>query len=195
MVDAEEFVKLQQSKPSEIGFKLATVSELFESGTAKITFYGESAVSEKEYSYLANYTPTKDDTVLVVPFIDTYIIAGKILFGEVAPPVANDFVTQADLDAYAKTTDLEPYATDAELANYAKTTALTPFYKNNSNATLNELTINGMLNHEGSRLCFFGSSLLYGKQSVYTISTPGTLASLTTGLNNVITALNRYNLI
>lgn len=66
----------------EVKFKLATVTALFEDGTAKIQFFGEDKASEKEYSYIASYAPTVGDKVFLAPFADSYIIIGKVLYME-----------------------------------------------------------------------------------------------------------------
>jgi hypothetical protein len=130
MVDSQEFVKLQMGQAIEMDFKLATVADLFESGTAKIKFFGESTTSEKEYSYLSTYRPAINDTVLVIPFADTYIIAGKILYQEViegnevtleqVQQMLNEYAKTTDLTGLAKTSDLASYAQKADLENYAE---------------------------------------------------------------------------
>jgi hypothetical protein len=127
MVDINEYVKLSEGHKTEVDFKLATVTALFETGTAKIKFFGEEAASEKEYSYLASYNPAIDDIVLVVPFADTYIIAGKLLFKAVLPD--GETVTMSDVNGaittaltiYAKTSDLSAYAKTTDLAGYSTT--------------------------------------------------------------------------
>ena len=59
---AEEQIKDQEKyKQEEECFRLATVTSLFSSGCAKVTFYGEESESEKEYSYLASYQPAIGD--------------------------------------------------------------------------------------------------------------------------------------
>lgn len=143
MVDASELIALNQSTDDK-GLKLANVVELFESGTVKIQFYGEESPSEKEYSYLASYTPSVNDTVLMIPMADTYIVLGKILYGVVIPEIGyvtvdqlysvlTDYAKTADLTIYVKTQDL----TDA-LTSYAKTSDLSAYVKNTTlNSTLN----------------------------------------------------------
>ncbi|MDF2609041.1 MAG: hypothetical protein K0R92_515 [Lachnospiraceae bacterium] len=94
MVDANELVKLQTNQPSENKVKLATVSGLYENGTAKITFFGEAVESQKSYSYLAGYQPAIDDTVLMLPCADTYIIVDRVLLQSEVPI---DLVTQLEM--------------------------------------------------------------------------------------------------
>ncbi len=129
MVDATDLIALNQS-PDEKGLKLAKVTELFQSGTVKIQFYGEDTPSEKEYSYLASYTPSIGDTVLLIPMAETYIVLGKILYSVVIPEigyVTTEQLTQA-LSGYAKSSDLTIYVKSADLAttlnSYAKTSDL-----------------------------------------------------------------------
>jgi hypothetical protein len=129
MVDSQEFVKLQMGQAVEMDFKLATVEALFTSGTAKIKFFGESTASEKEYSYLSTYRPTLNDTVLVIPFADTYIIAGKLLYQEVIEDkevtqeqlteILTEYAKVTDLVGFAKTSDLTSYAQKSDLDDYA----------------------------------------------------------------------------
>lgn len=117
MVTADEILNLQQGQAQEQDFKLARVVSLFEeTGTAKIQFYGEDVPSEKEYSYLASYKPQAEDIVLVIPFADTYIIAGRILFQVTIP---NDTVTEAMLNEA-----LSSYATLDAIANFVTQTIL-----------------------------------------------------------------------
>jgi hypothetical protein len=61
-------------------FRMGVVVELFENKTAKITFDGEETSSQKQYSYLNNYSPAAGDRVLLASVSGTYIILGKINF-------------------------------------------------------------------------------------------------------------------
>ena len=78
MITAEELVQETEPQEVESDFKLGTVSDLFENGTAKIQFDGEETPSEKQYAYLSSYTPAKDDRVLLGAMGGTYIILGKV---------------------------------------------------------------------------------------------------------------------
>lgn len=118
MVNTDDMLEIQQqSQEPEKEMKLAKVVSLFETGTAKIQFYGEDTPSEKEYSYLASYKPQINDIVLMIPFADSYIIAGRVLFqmvldnsivtedmlneilaNYVTSETATSFITQTDLD-------------------------------------------------------------------------------------------------
>jgi hypothetical protein len=135
MVDANEFVKLEEGQKDELDFKLATVTELFETGTAKIIFYGEDVASEKEYAYLASYEPVIGDIVLTVPFADSYIIIGRLLFKQTLPEEieitmddVNGAITEA-LTTYAKTSDLSAYVQTTALSEYVKTSQLSTYAK------------------------------------------------------------------
>lgn len=201
MVDVDEFVKLQQGHKNENDFKLATVVELFEIGTAKITFWGEDTPSEKEYSYLSSYKPTVSDTVLIVPFTDTYIIAGKILFKAVVEEGESP-IMQADLDAalsnYTTTTTLQ--------ADYAKKTDLDPFIADGdtvNNLTFSWLRTTAAVNAEdfshgssgNSSLGFYGASRRQ-KTSVANISsTAATPEQVRTALFNLLTVLKNLGLV
>lgn len=81
MITAEELIGMAKSK-EQSPFKLGTVVELFEIGTAKIQFDGEEEPSEKEYSYLASYKPSIGDRVLLASVAGTYIIIDKIIYNE-----------------------------------------------------------------------------------------------------------------
>lgn len=63
-------------------YKLGTVIDLFEKGTAKVKFDDEEEAREKEYSYLKSYVPALQDRILLVSVSDTYIILGTIFYKE-----------------------------------------------------------------------------------------------------------------
>jgi hypothetical protein len=140
MVEAVDLIAINQST-EEKGLKLATVTELFETGTVKIQFYGEESPSEKEYSYLASYTPTVDDTVLMIPMAETYIVLGKILYGMVIPDIGYVTLDQLEemLGDYALSSELEDYITTEVLTStlgpYAKTSDISSTYVSNSALT------------------------------------------------------------
>ena len=89
MITAEELVQETEPQEVESDFKLGTVSDLFENGTAKIQFDGEETPSEKQYAYLSSYTPAKDDRVLLGATGGTYIILGKVNYN-VGPDVEEE---------------------------------------------------------------------------------------------------------
>jgi hypothetical protein len=194
MVDANEYVKLQQGSKEEKDFRLATVAALFETGTAKITFFGEDTPSEKEYSYLSSYKPTLNDTVLLVPFSDTYIIVGKLLF-KIAI-AENQYITSDELN-----TILTPYINQDGLSlileDYATKTDINGIVKDGG--TITTLTISSEANlyrirHTGTSLGFFNGSLVT-KTSVNNIVFNATLTQAVEKLNELIDALQWYNLV
>ena len=89
MITAEELVQETEVQEEQSDFKLGTVADLFENGTAKIKFDGEETPSEKQYAYLSSYTPAKDDRVLLGAMGGTYIILGKINY-DVSPDVEEE---------------------------------------------------------------------------------------------------------
>jgi len=128
MVDSTDIVNLQE-ETEENKLKLATVTELFENGTAKIKFYGEEIESEKEYSYLASYTPKINDVVLLVKLLDTYIILGKVIYGESGETIYDaleGYATKEDIANFITSSDIDlsRYALSSELSSYVKTTTL-----------------------------------------------------------------------
>lgn len=60
---------------------MATVVGFFEeTKTAKIQFDGEEKPAEKEYPYLASYSPKLDDKVFCLEFGESFIILGEVTF-------------------------------------------------------------------------------------------------------------------
>lgn len=109
--------------------KYATVVGLFDNGTAKICFAGEAAASEKEYTYLAWYSPQINDRIMLMRVNGVYIIIGKLVYKE--PPGGGednlpDYITQEQLtnyvasalNAYAQKVDLNAYVKSEALDNY-----------------------------------------------------------------------------
>src|SRR5699024_4505151 len=89
MITAEELVEMTEGK-EQSPFRLGTVVELFAIGTAKVRFDGEEVPSEKEYSYLASYSPNIGDRVLLASVAGTYVIMGKRMYKEVAEEDTGD---------------------------------------------------------------------------------------------------------
>lgn len=189
MVDVNDMVAIQQGHSKEKNFRLATVTDLFESGTAKVTFFGETDPSEKEYSYLSSYKPKVNDVVLLIPFLDTYIIAGNILYKSL--PTGEGYVTLTDLEnilsSYLKTEDLD-------LSEYALKTDLDSYYKANDNITANHLLVKADLTHRGAYIGFFGNQVAT-KQSVSTLTNTTEPSAIVNKLNQLINALKSYNLV
>lgn len=121
MVDAE----IIKHEENEKKLKLATVTSLNENGTAKVTFYGEDEESQKGYCYISYYKPEINDIVLMVPFGETYIIAGKVLLVSDKPlKYITDDELQEAVQGFLKESDLgpilTPYATKNMLNSYAE---------------------------------------------------------------------------
>lgn len=190
MVDGFEMIEISKEQKSEKSFKLATVTELFEDGTPEITFYGEDTPSEKQYSYLSSYHPVKNDMVFLLPFANSYIITGKVLF-----QITEDTpITHDELSSI-----LEDYATKDDLSNYATTEAIANFIK--AGDTVSGLTVTvfhaanvsttGGIWHNGV-LAFFGGAAS-SKVAVSALTATPTVDNLKTKLNELISALHTYN--
>lgn len=61
--------------------RLGEVTSLDSSGRAKVQFAGESAASNKTFTYIEGYIPEVGDKVALVPQGDTYVIIGAIVSG------------------------------------------------------------------------------------------------------------------
>lgn len=72
------FQPLQVSQQNPI--KIGAVTALFANDSPQITFDGETTASEKQYAYLASYTPTVGDRVLLAIISGTYVVLGKIVY-------------------------------------------------------------------------------------------------------------------
>lgn len=70
--------------------RLATVCEVKNDGQATVIFYGENVPSGKQYSYIRNFMPQKDDTVALVRFGETYVIIGAVVKGPILPQYAKN---------------------------------------------------------------------------------------------------------
>lgn len=58
-------------------FRLATVTSL-SAGKPQIRFDGEASATTKQYPWLASYTPTSNDRVLLAKVSGIWVILGKI---------------------------------------------------------------------------------------------------------------------
>jgi hypothetical protein len=59
--------------------KQGWIDAAYTSGNPRIRFAGEDVPGEKTYPYLASYTPTANDHVLLVRLGKTYIIINRIV--------------------------------------------------------------------------------------------------------------------
>ena len=90
----DEFIDIieDEDNNNQGAFKLATVVSLFQNGTAKIQFDGETP-SDKEYAYLDSYFPETGDRVVLGAISGTYIILGRVRYAEADDP-------EPDIDRY-----------------------------------------------------------------------------------------------
>jgi len=58
---------------------LGTVDSGYVSGRPRIVFDGESSASTKTYPYLARYSPTANDRVLLIKAGSTWVVVDKIV--------------------------------------------------------------------------------------------------------------------
>ena len=58
--------------------RLGTIPIDYVSGRPKIIFDGETVATTRTYPYLASYTPTADDRVLVLMVGNSGVVLGKI---------------------------------------------------------------------------------------------------------------------
>ena len=72
----EIFQPLEEQKQQV--FRLGTVTNLFENGTAQVRFDGEESPSQKQYAFLSTYRPVVDDRVFLAAIGGTYVILGAI---------------------------------------------------------------------------------------------------------------------
>lgn len=153
-------------QPQKISiFKLGTVTELFANGTAMVRFDGEDAASAKQYAYLSNYKPTVNDRVMMAAVGGTYVVLGKLSY------------------------NTSPGSSGTEGSFTTLTTS--------GQATLNAAKINtsieidGDLNHDGSKIGFFGATPA-NRQSVSQASSDDQTRAC---LNELLAALYFYGLI
>lgn len=70
--------------------RLGEVTSLDSNGRAKVQFAGESAASNKTFTYIEGYIPEVGDKVALVPQGDTYVIIGAIVSGN--PSTATPYI-------------------------------------------------------------------------------------------------------
>ena len=82
MIDGDEFVDrikdiVREELSDQARFKIGTIAST--DGKPTVKFAGEDEPSGKGYSYLAGYTPTEGDRVLLVRVKGTYVILDKLI--------------------------------------------------------------------------------------------------------------------
>jgi len=135
---AEEQIQDQQKyNQQEETFRLATVTGLFENGSAKVTFYGEEAESGKEYSYLASYFPTVNDKVIMARVGNSWVIMGRLMYDEIYMPT-KDYYTKTETENLIEVAKGEVLdaVDDDYLAIDEYTTEKASFVKKNTNGTV-----------------------------------------------------------
>lgn len=183
MITTDELVEMMESE-QQSPFKLGTVVALFENGTAKIQFDGEEEASEKEYAYLANYSPKEGDRVLLASVAGTYIIFDKIKYKEKPESAGQLFRLEGNVIKADYNMELKGWI-DA-LNNVSGGRSYFPSMRVDA------------LAHTASpssyRLGFFGYSPTYQRQ-VLTLSSSADLSAVINRLNTLINALKAYGLI
>lgn len=111
--------------------RLGKVTQL-QNQKARVTFFGENTVSNKEYPYLAGYVPTVNDVVALLPQGDTYIILGKVTN---EAPVATAYALQADLEKVINGTTKVKNAEKADTATSATSATSATNATNATNST------------------------------------------------------------
>jgi hypothetical protein len=170
----------QQGSP----FRLGAVAELFPNETAKIKFDGEETASEKQYAYLASYTPALNDRVLLAMTAGTYIILGKIFYTESPtdpPPEPTNYFTLVDNILKANY--------NMEIQGWLD--ALNTVSSGNSRIV--DLKIDGKLQHTGSTAGFFGVTPV-AQRYCYTLDTGAALTTAIAKINEMINDLRAYGL-
>jgi hypothetical protein len=103
--NASELLEQTANPELKSAFRIGTVTELFTTPlfTAKIKFDGEEVASEKQYSYLASYSPIVNDRVIMATIAGTYIILGNIAYNT-APANINRSLNVTTLVGFFGTT-------------------------------------------------------------------------------------------
>jgi hypothetical protein len=205
VITAEELVEMTESK-EQSPFKLGTVVELFEIGTAKIQFDGEEEPSEKEYSYLASYKPSIGDRVLLASVAGTYVIMDKIKYQEAIEDTSTGNFESLTVENNTKTKTLDVTSTmyvggTANLNGGVNVRSSARF--NNGATVSNGMSVSGTadlstlkvdrLEHNGT-LGFFGGSPIRQK-TVWTLMSSASLSDAVSRLNELLRALKAYGLI
>ena len=195
MITAEELVSMTEQEQQE-PFKLATVVELFEIGTAKVQFDGEEEPSQKEYSYLASYTPVVGDRVLLASVAGTYVIMDKIMYKEVVGEDTGDAsgsFTSLTVEGNTKTNTLDV----AEQANFKNINASDNVgFKKDLNveetANLKNILCNGNFAHNiGGYFGVFGTNPI-SQKSCSTLYSSSNLGAVINKVNEIINHLKDY---
>lgn len=151
----EIFQPLEEQKQQV--FRLGTVTNLFENGTAQVRFDGEESPSQKQYAFLSTYRPAVDDRVFLAAIGGTYVILGAISH-EISQddPTEGNFVTlQVSESAQIEDLTVSGSATLQSLTvNYGA--AINGVFSVNGNITFND----NIASFGYNRIGFFGKSAI-----------------------------------
>lgn len=151
----EIFQPLEEQKQQV--FRLGTVTNLFENGTAQVRFDGEESPSQKQYAFLSTYRPAVDDRVFLATIGGTYVILGAISheISQDDPTEGNFAILQVSESAQIKDLTVSGSATLQSLTvNYGA--AINGVFSVNGNITFND----NIASFGYNRIGFFGKSAI-----------------------------------
>lgn len=67
------------SQPDKIIVKYAKIDPAYTSGRPKVIFDGETTATIKQYPYIASYTPTANDRIMLIGNGTALVVVGKII--------------------------------------------------------------------------------------------------------------------
>lgn len=172
--NSQELIEMESAEPQN-SFRIGVVVDLFPNSTAKITFDGEDAASEKQYAYLSSYTPTVGDRVLLASTSSTYVVLGKVKYNE-GPNTGGGSTTSN--------------FTDINVSNSATVKTLNATGDVDFDLSLNvdgNATLRGELAHRGVRLGFYNAAPIT-KQTAYK---PGASADITVVRTRLIELIDK----
>jgi len=138
-------------------FRLGTVTNLFENGTAQVLFDGETEPSQKQYAFLSTYRPAVNDRVFLAAIGGTYVILGAIsheISGD-NPDEGNFTTLQVSESAQIKNLTVSGSATLQSLT------------VNNGAAINGVFSVNGNIMFDGNTASFGHNSIgFFGKSAI-----------------------------
>lgn len=75
----EDFLNIIGGREKQAAFRLGTIPADYTSGRPKVQFDGETMASTRTYPYLAGYTPTASDRVLVAMVGNGGVVLNKVI--------------------------------------------------------------------------------------------------------------------
>ena len=156
----EIFQPLEEQKQQV--FRLGTVTNLFENGTAQVRFDGEESPSQKQYAFLSTYRPAVDDRVFLAAIGGTYVILGAI-----SHEISQDDPTDDPTEGNFTTLQVSESAQIKDLTVSGSATLLQSLTANNGAAINGVFSVNGNITLSGNiasfgynRIGFFGKSAI-----------------------------------